>query len=509
MIAPAPRSQSISSPLHSPSIVFWGAVVLSCLLIVFGASGGVRGTDQYWYLADLTTLMQGGPHTNNTLFPRQLLLDGLERSPFIHDILVQYLAVPFAWIAGPYWGWIAMNLAAVVITACLTRRAIAMSTDDLIAARLSAWMVLLPIHIHQGCQMLSETACMPFFAATFLLIQRADRPRHWLLISGLVVLMFMCRFTHICILLTIPFLTLTLAWPVRRRIATFSLSVAIMAIGHQLNRILFTGVILTGGGLGAAVRTHSMTLAYNGDNAALTVRDVIDKVLFSLGCLMAPPLTNQANLAVNYLLFLLAIAGAFIAWKRKDTPIALIILATVAMNVATLLLFQNQFRYVLPSIPLLIAAAALLLTGPASILHRSLHTLFPWVTCALVASGIFTALHDRQAGIREASERSQFALFNKDMQGAGDLLSVDHELFILSYVVNPRVTLFTQSSQPKADWDRILAMPRWRWVFCSEGETALFDQRRISLKPLRRLVFRGTPCALYEIVPPPQPAPQR
>jgi hypothetical protein len=296
---------------------------------------------------------------------------------------------------------------------------------------------------------------------------------------------------------------------VRWRIATFGVSASIMALGHQLNRMLFTGVILAGGSLGSAVRTRGMTLAYNDDTAPLSVHDIIDKVGFSLGSLMAPPFANQANLAINYLLFLAGIAGAFIAWKRRDTKTALLALATVAMNVATLLLFQNQFRYVLPSIPLLVAAGALLLTERIPILPRALNALFPWIASVLVAGGVLTALHDRQAGLQETSERAQFALFNQDMQGPGDLLSVDHELFILSYVVNPRVTLFTKADQPKADWDRILAMPRWKWVFCSEGKTAVFDQRQIPLKPLRRLVFRGTPCVLYEIIHPSQASPDR
>jgi len=70
-----------------PLLALIVAFTVSIALIIY-ATNGVRGTDQYWYLADVSTLSAGNPPTTNLYYPGQLLRkSGAEELPnyFLHN----------------------------------------------------------------------------------------------------------------------------------------------------------------------------------------------------------------------------------------------------------------------------------------------------------------------------------------------------------------------------------------------------------------------------------------
>ncbi|MFK7857909.1 MAG: hypothetical protein AB8B64_03785 [Granulosicoccus sp.] len=138
------------------------AVVLSFVMIIAGAQG-VRGSDQYNYLADTETTLAQQPPITNLLFPAKLIREGDKPSPawFHHNgppILVA------AWLGrwtGAYPAWILMNLLAhITVGACVYALA-----RKLASRRIARWTTSLylvsPSAIWLGINVLQEM----FFAA--------------------------------------------------------------------------------------------------------------------------------------------------------------------------------------------------------------------------------------------------------------------------------------------------------------------------------------------------------
>jgi hypothetical protein len=100
------------------AIAALGMVVVG--LTAFAASGGVRGTDQFWYVADVETLVRDHANIGNTVFPVALLGPSpVMPPPFIHNILSMYVAAVPALVLGPFGGWLALNTVATLATASL------------------------------------------------------------------------------------------------------------------------------------------------------------------------------------------------------------------------------------------------------------------------------------------------------------------------------------------------------------------------------------------------------
>ena len=475
------------------------------VLMLIGASGGVRGTDQYWYLGDLETLVRGEPHFSNTLYPRQLLKDGIERAPFFHNILPQYTAIPLGKLLGAYSGWIAMNIIAMILAACLTWKAALVRGDPWLAAFLGVVMLLLPLSVWQGCQVLAEPALMPLLAAAILLVQRPGGWLRWFGLALVLVLAFMSRFTSLALLLVLPIIILSEPLPVKRKLLGCLLVVAVIVGGFSLNRRLFGSVSGSESGLTHGIVTRGMSLWYSSEPVALTAGAIKEKLLYSLGTVLEGPLSNKLNLATNYGLLLVAVAGAAVALRRKAFGFALLVLSVIAVNLATMLLFQNQARYVVPSYPVLLVAASYPLALLVAYRRKACLAVLALVLIALLAAACPAVLKGRNDGLKEESERALLATVSRTMKGQGDVISVGFGGKILPYSFNPRVVLFTSPKQAESDWDRILSMPRWRWVFCRENETTLFARRQIELRVLQRLEFRGAAYGLYEL---PEKVPQ-
>lgn len=92
--------------------------VLSIVLIWFGADG-VRGTDQYNYLADTETIISGSAPITNLQFPAKILREEDWPTPawFHHNGPSIYIAATIGKIVGAYKGWIVMNIVSHLVTA--------------------------------------------------------------------------------------------------------------------------------------------------------------------------------------------------------------------------------------------------------------------------------------------------------------------------------------------------------------------------------------------------------
>ena len=99
------RLTSDRGPVLALTVAF--SVLCACVLVT---SGYIRGTDQFWYVADVESLTHGQYVTNN-IYPANLVSPGPLPRSFVHNNVTLYIAVPLARLLGGQAGWLATNLA--------------------------------------------------------------------------------------------------------------------------------------------------------------------------------------------------------------------------------------------------------------------------------------------------------------------------------------------------------------------------------------------------------------
>lgn len=164
--------------------------LVSLAIIIYGAAG-VRGTDQYWYIADVARLVANEPLVTNNYFPGVMLRTSeipevnyiMHNSPMLH--IVGFFSAP----GNEYSVWIAVNtvfhyLIALCIYLCSQK-----FTNAKLASIVTALYLISPIAIWQTINPLLE---MYFGALVALLLScfyfRASNTAVNFLLGGLLLL---------------------------------------------------------------------------------------------------------------------------------------------------------------------------------------------------------------------------------------------------------------------------------------------------------------------------------
>src|SRR5689334_10097386 len=193
-----------------PSRALWFAVALAIAVAVivtlYAASGGVRGSDQYWYLTDTEALAHDHVLTSNTVFPVALLgPDPTLPPPFIHNVLSVYLAAIPGAVLGAFDGWLVLNLMATIGAALLiflAARTVAPRWASMLCAIVYP---LLPITVWHAAQPLAEASTAFFAALAMYALARAGRASvRWLLLVGALGLLYLSRESYLPLLLAAP-----------------------------------------------------------------------------------------------------------------------------------------------------------------------------------------------------------------------------------------------------------------------------------------------------------------
>jgi len=157
----------------SPSaLLALGSIVLTFLLIVYGADG-VRGSDQYWYIADVQTIAAGLPPVSNTWFPTGLLRAGSDdypnyifhNGPLLHLVAALGKVLP----ASPYSLWMGINLLSLLITIAVVGLWLRSRANATVANYAMALCALSPIGVWQSANILRETWFGALAALSFVL----------------------------------------------------------------------------------------------------------------------------------------------------------------------------------------------------------------------------------------------------------------------------------------------------------------------------------------------------
>lgn len=148
------------------------AVLYAAWVLV--VSSDVRGTDSYWYVADIRTLLERGELVSNCYYPVQFIEGDYAQQPprFMHYSIYFWMVYPFAWLGGAFTGALMLNLLCILGGAwCLYRVALGMTTQRL-ANLLFLAVPLFPLVFRQGAIVMQESAQLGWVCFSLLLAWR-------------------------------------------------------------------------------------------------------------------------------------------------------------------------------------------------------------------------------------------------------------------------------------------------------------------------------------------------
>jgi hypothetical protein len=465
-------------------------IVVAVVVTLYAASGGVRGSDQYWYLTDTEALARDHALTSNTVFPVALLgPDPTLPPPFIHNVLSVYLAAIPASVVGAFDGWLVLNLVSTVGAAVFIYLAARRIAPVWASAIVAVAYPLLPITVWHTAQPLAE-ASTAFFAALaiYVLAIAGRRPARWLGLVIALCLLYLSRESYLPLLLLAPigFLIVRVTadrTSQRTSIAPFvglvAVAIAIVALTQALvpaDNVRFSYGRL----LHSAVPGSTSNMWFNFD---LSPANLADRLPMDAGLLVAK---LGGHLAEQFVTFdspafaafywgfnVLALVAVAMLWhSRRDQERRVVIvgaLAFVVVHVATLVLFQNQARYLMPAIPgLLVVLAAALASVRAIARPIARHAVAAVVVMTLVlgAADVVLARTLRSDAIEMAAEQASVAAMLGRHVDAREPVVVVYAGTpqMLAYAARPRLVVYGAPEYTAADYGRVLAALPASWI---------------------------------------------
>lgn len=144
--------------------------MVALTVFLYGANG-IRGTDQYWYLGDVETLISKQDPLTNIVYPAKLLREhGASSTPnyFMHNGPLLHLVAHLSRDSDPYHIWILLNLISHIAVAAVIFAICKSYTTAHIAVWLTSLYLLSPIAIWQSINMLQEQLYAGLFALSIL-----------------------------------------------------------------------------------------------------------------------------------------------------------------------------------------------------------------------------------------------------------------------------------------------------------------------------------------------------
>ena len=394
----------------------WPALVFAlALLVIFAcvlaSSGYTRGLDQFWYVADVESLVRG-QHVTNNIFPANLAMPGPLPGPFVHNNITLYFVVPLATLLGGHWGWLATNLMCTVGSALLVFLSLR-QVSVRVAALVASLFLLLPVTVWLTCNALSEPIYTFLVTACLFVWLRAKRP----LGQGLFVVAAAAAALakdNLALLLLVPIVGLCLGrgeW--RRTFGTTIYVGGISAFGLAVCAVLRSTVFTENIRYSLAARLTCSVPPKN-DNCApyfLSSPPNFEWAVFWEK--LARNIPAQATLfpaaEAPFILPFYALLSLFLwylvrNWKRlqidcKETRASLVTIILIISYFATVLFFQSQFRYTYFVIPSLLVSTSLFVRWT----EQKVQMLGLCVAC-LVPVALVLVLHIRKEAKQEFVE---------------------------------------------------------------------------------------------------------
>lgn len=506
-------------------VVGIGFVLLVVILSFVAASAGIRGSDQYWYLADVETLIRDGAMVSTTIFPVGLLGPAASLTPpFIHNVLGTYLAAVPGLVVGGYGGWIILNVVATLATAGLIYLSARTVADRWAAAACAVAYPLLPITLWHTAQPLTEPTTAFFAAlALYLLAIAGSSAVRWLAIVGAVGLLYYSRESYLPLLLAVPIGFLIVRATEGRAqlrgallpMVGLSGAVAVLVIvgrslfGAQNVNFSYTRLVNT------AVPGATDNMWFNFDLSSANLEDRLPFRADLLGAKVIGHLGEQfvSFDSLPFALFfwtfnLLSIVALITLWRNRRRPersrLIVAALTMVAMHFVTIVLFQNQVRYTVPAIPGLLVVSAIALSDVRWLARLAA----PRATALIVAvilvgslpAFVLAGAQRDDAAEFGATERNARALLDSHLASTEPVIVVYvGQPQVLDYAADRRLVLYVSPDYTDREYDRLRAAFPAHWLLAPLGSRAVAGLGGDPVAPVGRVEVSGTDWGLYRL----------
>jgi hypothetical protein len=465
-------------------------MLVAVVATLYAASGGIRGSDQYWYLTDTEALAHDHALTSNTVFPVALLgPDPTIPPPFIHNVLSVYLAAVPASVIGSFDGWLVLNILSTLGAAGLIFLAARTVAPTWASAVCAVAYPLLPMTVWHAAQPLAEASTAFFAALAMYALAVAGRATiRWLLLIGALGLLFLSRESYLLLLLAAPIGFMLVralegngAW--RRAIApAMGLGVVAIAIVVLSQLVLPADNVRFSYGrlLHSAVPGSTSNMWFNFDLSPANLADRLpldgSLLLAKLGGHLAEQFITFDSLpfAGFYWGFnLLVLIAVVTLWRfRRRSPeriVAIGALSFAGVHLVTLVLFQNQARYLMPAIPGLLVVLAMALASSTAITRFTTARVVPVVlgmTIVLGAADVVLARTLRADALTAGdAQRDVSSMLDRHVQDDEPLIVVySGTPQMLAYAARPRLVVYGAPEYTAADYGRVLAALPASWI---------------------------------------------
>jgi hypothetical protein len=459
-------------------IILLFVVILLFIIAVFNiSSGGIRGTDQYWYIADVESLMHGKNKTNH-LYSGLIMADSfyLLLRPFIHNVLSLYLVLPFAFIFGSYTGWVVLNSISVLIAAFMILWSISRITGNLLYSLYGFSIFLLnPMILWHTTQPLAEASVTPFVAAVVAICASSQLDFKRLLgVMIILVLANMVRGVFLPVLILIPFAYLFLNYS--KKNISKSIILFVVLIVTIISLLKFQLIIFGESPFG--LRDLLMNALPGGTNMDFYLFEkvqsidwalVSNKFFKSIRTQLWPG--DLAYMFLYYLPFnLMVILLLYKINKQNNFSLQVIVFALLLLmiHIATILIHQNHFRYMLIPFPAVLVASILVVEKNFHLSDIVLKRILFVVIIGLFALSFPFAIRVRSDAQKDFVLRKQVDLTVSHIVGKTDriILCCNSDYSIkAAYTLRPRLIIQFPSGGSTEYFLRVINRSHPDWYF--------------------------------------------
>jgi hypothetical protein len=514
-LAPA---TAIADGTTSPLAEVWSrALLLPALAVVFifivlvgiGMSG-VRGSDQYWYVADVESLINGRGIQTNEVYPVSIRgeVAPLPR-PFVHNILNIYVVALPALLFGAYGGWIVVNVFSSLLTAFLIFFTIVRLVDSrAVAMTFAVSYLLLPVTVWLTTQPLAEASIAPLVAlAVYLYVTASAGYWRWALLMVVAALLVYCRESFVLLLPLIPLAYVVHTAP--RRVGTLARAAGLAVFGGALwllGKHLFEPHISVSylQVLSSGVSDYSSNSYFRLSSEPPTISAIVAKAIRGLEIQF---LRINARYFLFYLPFnLMALAPLVLVLRERAADVGRVAaagLVFVGLHLITATVVQNQFRYLLVATPPLLVALGVGLGRAEWVRTRRVPAIaMAAVVLIATAPGAALAWRSHTEGVRDRQIRENLAAAFGETLPTEDTMMVALDLTkgfdaqMLGYVLRPRRVLYVSDRYDADDYVALIRNADAKWLL-SRRDAPLLD--RLAPSALREARTLPAPFADWSL----------
>ena len=434
------------------------------VLAVIHGSSGIRGTDQFWYLADVESLVAGNGPISNHYFPGLLLRNDvpvtaeLPLNYFVHNGPLLYIAAFVARFQDPYHAWILINVLSHIVVAVsiflISRRFV--PTD--LSMFVCSLYIVSPLAVWLSVNVLREAyisallavALTGFVYAHVSQGQSNDRFSRSVPISAFaasLIALLAGIFSHpmffvLCIAYSV-FLVLNY-WQSSNRSVFIIVAVLIVVLAYATKSTVKTWFPNnSSGGLSLGLFPPGSNMMFYFSDAVsnfspqLFVQKIVHAVRVQFVGLTTTPLLIFTNIAL--------ISFVYLAVRHftKYRPLLFAFAICLALHCAILILHQNQVRYA-QILSVVVFTLLSLVTFEVFYKYKRF-LLFSALTFGIASMGVSGSLVNRSHhdGLYRQSELERLTNQFSFMSGSSRVMTLDdgYKASFSAYLLRPRKTL--------------------------------------------------------------------